>query len=153
MPRAPRYSARSSAQSITRKPHGPPSLAGRKRSRGSSEQGLTLSVLGERIPFAVGQGVELLAAAGRDVTFVDIRADADLTSKVPAWLAATSAEALVNKRSTTWRGLDDATRAEAEGDAAAALLVAHPTLIKRPVIEAGEIVHVGWTAAVSDALT
>lgn len=99
------------------------------------------------------KALKALAAAGRDVTFVDIRSDADLASKVPAWLSASGADALVNKRSTTWRGLDDAARAEAEGGAAAALLVAHPTLIKRPVIEAGETVHVGWTAAVSDALT
>lgn len=93
-----------------------------------------------------------LAAGGRDVTFVDIRAEADLAAKLPGWLAAAGAEALVNKRSTTWRGLDEAERAGASGDAAAALLEAHPTLIKRPVIEAGDAVHVGWTASVSKAL-
>ena len=94
-----------------------------------------------------------LAAAGRDVAFVDIRADADLAVKCPEWLAAAGAETLVNKRSTTWRGLDNVARADAEGDAAAALLAAHPTLIKRPVIEADNAVYVGWTSAVSTALT
>lgn len=93
-----------------------------------------------------------LAAGGHDVAFVDIRAEADLAAKLPGWLAAAGAEALVNKRSTTWRGLDEAARAGAEGNAAATLLAAHPTLIKRPVIEAGDAVHVGWTSAISAAL-
>jgi arsenate reductase len=44
---------------------------------------------------------------------------------------------LINTRSTTWRGLDEAQRGRAETDPAA-LLVENPTLIKRPVIEAGE---------------
>ena len=98
------------------------------------------------------KALKALAGAGRDVTFVDIRADADLEAKLPVWLAGLGAEALVNKRSTTWRGLDEAARAQADGDGAVALLAAHPTLIKRPVIEAGDALHVGWTAAVSGAL-
>lgn len=93
-----------------------------------------------------------LQAAGREVVFVDIRADADLAAKVPAWVAAVGGEALVNKRSTTWRGLDDAARASAAGDGAAALLTAHPTLIKRPVIEVGDKVHVGWGPNVQEAM-
>ncbi len=99
------------------------------------------------------KALNALARAGREVMFVDIRAEADLAAKLPQWLVAAGAEALVNKRSTTWRGLDDATRADAEGDAAVALLAAHPTLIKRPVIEADNTTYVGWTAAVSAALT
>ena len=98
------------------------------------------------------KALKALAAAGHDVAFIDIRAEADLASKLPDWLSAVGGDVLVNKRSTTWRGLDDATRADAEGDAAAALLATHPTLIKRPVIEAGDTVHVGWTAAVRAAL-
>ncbi|MEM6626115.1 MAG: ArsC/Spx/MgsR family protein, partial [Pseudomonadota bacterium] len=61
---------------------------------------------------------------------------------------AVGADALVNKRSTTWRGLSDADKASAESGDAAALLMANPTLIKRPVIEADGDVHVGWTKAV-----
>ena len=87
-----------------------------------------------------------------EADFVDIRADADLTQKVPTWLSEAGVEALINKRSTTWRTLSDADKARAETDEAAALLIAHPTLIKRPVIETGDAVHVGWTKSVQDAL-
>ncbi len=101
------------------------------------------------------KALKALAAAGRDVTFVDIRAEADLAAKLPTWLASVDADVLVNKRSTTWRELDDASRADADadGEAGEAHRATTLCLIKRPVIEAGETIHVGWTAAVSAALT
>lgn len=83
--------------------------------------------------------------------FVDIRAEADLPAHLPVWLKEAGSKALVNTRSTTWRGLSEAERQRAE-DEPAALLIENPTLIKRPVIEAGEGVHVGWTPAVQSAL-
>ncbi|MEO0883926.1 MAG: ArsC/Spx/MgsR family protein [Pseudomonadota bacterium] len=95
------------------------------------------------------KALKALDAAGLPVTFVDIRADADLANKVPSWLAAVGADKLVNKRSTTWRGLSEAER---EGDTDA-LLIANATLIKRPVIESGQTIHVGWTKDIEAALT
>lgn len=86
-----------------------------------------------------------------EAEFVDIRTEADLAVKLPVWLAAVDAKTLVNTRSTTWRGLDDTQRARAQTDPAG-LLAEHPTLIKRPVIEAKGAVHVGWTQAVQEAL-
>ncbi|MFT5509067.1 MAG: arsenate reductase [Hyphomicrobiaceae bacterium] len=98
------------------------------------------------------KALKALKTAEHDVTFVDIRAEADLATKVPTWLAAVGAEALINKRSTTWRGLSDTERAGADGDGATSLLVTNATLIKRPIIEAGDDIHVGWAKNVSDAL-
>ena len=61
------------------------------------------------------------------------------------WLGQVGWEALVNRRGTTWRKLDEATRT-AVVDAASArlLLLAHPSLIKRPVVR--------WTGP-NDAVT
>ncbi|WP_273145369.1 ArsC/Spx/MgsR family protein [Oceanicaulis alexandrii] len=84
--------------------------------------------------------------------FVDIRTEADLADRVPVWLEAVGSKALINTRSTTWRGLDEAQRGRAETDPAA-LLVENPTLIKRPVIEAGEAVTVGWSDVIEQGLT
>lgn len=84
-----------------------------------------------------------LEGAGKKVTFVDIRAEADLETKVPVWLE-TAADKLINRSSTTWRGLSEAEKDQASGDGLKALLVANPTLIKRPVIEAGKSLHIGW---------
>mgnify|MGYP003127058745 FL=1 len=85
---------------------------------------------------------------GHDVVLVDIRADTNLEEKVPQWLAAVGSDKLVNKRSTTWRALNDTEKSEVEQGKAADLLISNPTLIKRPVIETGADVYVGWTADV-----
>lgn len=97
------------------------------------------------------KAIRELEAAGRAVTFVDVRQDAGLAGRLPGWLAALGANALANTRSTTWRGLDEGQRARLAGDAAG-LLAAHPALIKRPVIEAGGAVYCGWTPGTRAAL-
>jgi arsenate reductase len=97
------------------------------------------------------KALKALEAAGRAAHFVDIRAEADLPDKLPGWLEAVGSDTLINTRSTTWRGLDEAARRRAKSDPLG-LLLEHPTLIKRPVIEAGAAVHVGWTKPVQAAL-
>lgn len=94
------------------------------------------------------KALKALGSGSTEATFVDIRADANLDEKVPFWLNTVGADKLVNKRSTTWRTLSDAER---ESDPKA-LLIANPTLIKRPVIEVDNNVHVGWTTDVEAAL-
>ncbi len=114
---------------------------------------MTLQVYGLKNCDTCKKALAALSAADRKVTFIDIRAEADLAAKVPFWLDAVGADALVNKRSTTWRALGDADKAKADGAQATALLVDNPTLIKRPVIERGADVFVGWDKATSAALT
>lgn len=94
------------------------------------------------------KALKALAASGQTAEFVDIRAEADLQTKVPLWLAAAGPEKLLNTRSTTWRGLSEADRASDPQ----ALLIANATLIKRPVIEAGDQIYVGWTKDTQTAL-
>ena len=92
-----------------------------------------------------------IAAAGLEHRFVDIRTEAELMALVPVWVKLAGAKALLNTRSTTWRGLtiQDQRLADAEP---AALLIANPALIKRPVIEIDDELHVGWTPAVRAAV-
>ena len=94
------------------------------------------------------KALKALDAAGKSVSFVDIRAEADLPALVPGWLDAAGADLLINRRSTTWRGLSDADR---DGDPAQ-LLIANPTLVKRPVIEQGSETYVGWSKHTQAAL-
>lgn len=56
--------------------------------------------------------------------------------------------ALVNTRSTTWRGLSEEERARP----ALELLAQHPALMKRPLIEANGTLYLGWTKEVQTAL-
>ena len=85
-----------------------------------------------------------LQTGGHDTEFVDIRAEADLASLLPRWIAA-AGEKLVNRSSTTWRGLSEEDKAKASGTSLEGLLLGNPTLIKRPVIDTGDEILVGWT--------
>lgn len=84
-----------------------------------------------------------LRAAGLDPEVIDVRADGVSSGDLDAMLGALG-DAVINRKSTTWRGLNDAARAAAPK----ALLSEHPTLLKRPVIEAEGQWTVGWTADV-----
>ena len=55
---------------------------------------------------------------------------------------------MLNTRSTTWRGLDDAERAKHP----MGLLTRHQALMKRPLIEANGTLYLGWKQPVQDAL-
>ncbi|WP_291845384.1 ArsC/Spx/MgsR family protein [Maricaulis sp.] len=110
-----------------------------------------LTVYGLKNCDSCKKAVEALNAAGLGHAFVDIREDVDLVVKVPDWLDAVGAKALVNTRSTTWRNMSEEDREIAAGDPAG-VLIAHPTLIKRPVVEAGSTVIVGWSADSLDGL-
>jgi len=70
---------------------------------------------------------------------------------VTRWLAAQPMDKLLNKRGTSWRKLSDADKANAYDAHLIALMLANPTLIKRPVIEAGDKVTVGFTDEVKAA--
>lgn len=82
-----------------------------------------------------------------NVTFHDVRADG-LPSEVAQAAWAQFGEALVNRQSTTWRGLSEAERAQE----ALTLLAAHPTLMKRPLIDAGGTLYLGWGKDTQHAL-
>ena len=86
------------------------------------------------------KALRALADAGHAVRFIDVRAD----GVPPVTLSRfydTFGDALLNTRSTTWRGLSDTDRARPPLD----LLADHPTLMKRPVIERGNALTLGWT--------
>lgn len=63
------------------------------------------------------------------------------------WLAALGWEVLLNRKGTTWRKLDEASRASVTDAASArALMLAQPSVIKRPVVQWPNGVTVGFDA-------
>ncbi|MEL7255188.1 MAG: ArsC/Spx/MgsR family protein [Pseudomonadota bacterium] len=79
--------------------------------------------------------------------FVDVRADGVPDDVLTRALDAFGAD-LLNTRSTTWRGLSEDERARPPLD----LLQAHPTLMKRPLIEHDGQMYLGWKKDVQDQL-
>lgn len=80
------------------------------------------------------------AAKVLDAELVDIRATPLEATQLDTFVEAFG-EALLNKRSTTWRGLTEVERAMDP----VALIQAHPTVMKRPVIEKDGALTLGWT--------
>ena len=87
-----------------------------------------------------------LSAQGVDYTFHDFKKQGVPAERVDAWIAAVGWEPLVNRQGTTWRKLDEATKAGVAGAASAkALMLSQASVIKRPVIERdGVVVSVGF---------
>lgn len=77
-----------------------------------------------------------LAERGVDVAFHDFRKHGVPRDRLEHWIAAVGWERLLNRQGSTWRKLDAATQADVHDAAsAAALLMQHPSAIKRPVLE------------------
>jgi arsenate reductase len=76
-----------------------------------------------------------LAAQGADVQFVDFKKAGVPPVPLAAWIGALGWEDLINRRGTTWRQLDLASRsAVVDAASASTLMLAHPSVIKRPVV-------------------
>ncbi len=85
-----------------------------------------------------------LAAAGIAHHFHDLRKDGLTGERLDSWLASAGWEALLNRKGTTFRALDDADKADLDTAKARALMLANPAMIKRPVVEFGDAVLVGF---------
>ena len=82
---------------------------------------------------------------GIDHQFIDVRENTPPESQIAHWVMSLGAAKMVNKRSTTWKKLSDADRNEAENGDTTAVLLANPTLIKRPVLEYRDVLDVGFS--------
>jgi arsenate reductase len=78
---------------------------------------------------------------------LDVRVDGVPTEVMQAAFAQFDA-ALLNTRSTTWRGLSEGERGSAPLD----LIAQHPALMKRPLIVDGGQMFLGWTKDVQAVL-
>lgn len=77
--------------------------------------------------------------------FHDFRTDGLDSVLLESLEGAVGFETLLNRRGTTWRGLSDTDRADVDRGKALALMLAHPALIKRPILMAGDRTLVGFS--------
>ncbi|WP_269618028.1 ArsC family reductase [Zhongshania sp. BJYM1] len=82
-----------------------------------------------------------------DFDFQDVRDSPLNADQLGAWLQQLGVDALVNKRSTTWKQLSEEQRKTLNADNAVNLLIEHPTLMKRPLLDTGSALHLGFKAA------
>lgn len=64
------------------------------------------------------------------------------------WCKVVDWEVLLNKRSRTWKELSEKYRSNLSQVKAINLMQQHPTLIKRPVVQNGKMIEVGFDSKV-----
>lgn len=84
---------------------------------------------------------------GVDYRFHDFREDGLDEDAVRGWLEELGWETLVNRRSTSWKALDEQTRQNMDTQTALSAIMEQPTLIKRPLLDTGHERFTGFSAA------
>jgi len=85
-----------------------------------------------------------LESHGIEHEFIDLRADGFAAADVARWQAAAGWDALLNRRSITWRRIPAIDRSDLDADSAAALILEHPTVMRRPLLETDDGVLLGF---------
>ena len=85
-----------------------------------------------------------LDAKGVAHAFHDYRVDGLERRLLETWIAKVGWEALLNRASTTFRELPEMDKAGLDKDKAIALMLAQPTMIKRPVLDVAGALVVGF---------
>jgi arsenate reductase len=88
-----------------------------------------------------------MADKGHDFTFHDFKKQGLDRATVSTWLEQLDWEVLVNRKGMTWRNLSDEQKAAVTDKASALeLMLASPSVIKRPVLDNGGKFSVGFSA-------
>jgi len=88
-----------------------------------------------------------LDAAGIAYDFHDYKTASVDRARLEGWVDRLGWEVLLNRAGTTFRKLPDADKADLDATRAVALMCAQPSMIKRPVVEAGDTLLVGFKPA------
>lgn len=84
---------------------------------------------------------------GVDYQFHDFKKQGVPPAQLARWTQAAGWEKVLNRQGTTWRKLDAAAQAGVHDSASAeALMLANPSVIKRPVVDWGKGITVGFNA-------
>ena len=85
-----------------------------------------------------------LSEQGIAYEFIDYKKAGVAESHLADWNARAGWEKLLNKRGLMWKKLSDAERAEVDETKALALMATYPALIKRPVLDTGKKLLIGF---------
>ena len=85
-----------------------------------------------------------LEAAGIEYAFHDYRVDGIDEARLRGWIAQVGWEVLLNRAGTTFRKLPEAERDGVDEARAIRLMLSQPAMIKRPVLDLGGRIVVGF---------
>lgn len=95
------------------------------------------------------KAIKALDGSGHPYQIHDLRKDGVSAALLEHILEKVPVLTLLNKRSTTWRNLPEDDKADIDSNGlgsnkARALMLANPTLIKRPLLDLGDDIRVGY---------
>jgi Spx/MgsR family transcriptional regulator len=86
----------------------------------------------------------LLDQQGLSYQFFDYKKQAPSAELLQSWIDQLGLDTVLNQRGTTWRKLTDAQKAQAATvDGAIGLMIAQPSMIKRPILQSDSVLIVG----------
>lgn len=112
---------------------------------------MTLTLYGIPNCDTVKKARAYLDGRGLNYHFHDYKKAGVTAADLERWSEVVGWERLLNKAGTTFKKLPDADKANIDAAKAIALMVANPSMIKRPVVEGGKTLLVGFAPAVYDA--
>jgi arsenate reductase (glutaredoxin) len=93
-----------------------------------------------------------LESRGLEYEFHDYKKCGIEREKLATWISRVGWEALLNRAGTTFRKLDASARENLDERKATALMLEQPSMIKRPVLESGKTLLVGFSPEKYSAL-
>ncbi len=106
---------------------------------------MTVELYGIRNCDTVKKARAWLDDAGIAYVFHDYKVEGVDAARLARWARHAGWERLLNRSGTTFRKLDDHARADLDKTKALSLMTAHPSLIRRPVVEYSGGLLVGYT--------
>ena len=105
---------------------------------------MTLTVYGIPQCDTVKKARSWLEARGVAYAFHDYKKQGADAGKVAGWIAVAGLDRVLNRAGTTFKKLPEEAKAGLDGKGAIALMVAGPSMIKRPIVEYDGGVLVGF---------
>ena len=106
---------------------------------------MTITMYGIKNCDTIKKARAWMDAQGVAYAFYDYKASGVDAARLARWIDLVGWEPLLNRAGTTFRKLSDADKADLNATKASALMLAQPSMIKRPVVEYPGGVLVGFS--------
>ena len=112
---------------------------------------MTVTIYGIKNCDTMKKARHWLDEQGVAYVFHDYKAEGIERARLEAWAGAVGWETLLNRSGTTFRALPEADKQGLTKAKAIALMIAQPSMIKRPVLDVGRALIVGFKPEIYDA--
>jgi arsenate reductase len=111
------------------------------------EKNAVVTVFGIKNCDTMKKALRWLDEQGVAYEFVDYKKAGVVAERLPDWMQRADWKVLLNTRGLMWKKLSEAERTDVDADKAAQLMQTYPAMIKRPVLDTGAALEVGFDPA------